>query len=473
MPIYLKLMGTESFGLIGFFLTLQAWLQLFDLGLSPTFSREMSLFKAGEITAANAWRRLRSLEWLLGLLVLTSTSMLILFRNLIATYWLNVKHLSINEVSLCIILMTITAGLRWLTGLYRSGLVGLERQVLINSAGVFFVTFKFVGILPLLTYWSVSPVIFFGYQTFIGISELAFFIQALYRELPGTPSSPLPSLSSLKAIFPVAGAMAFMSGMWIFVTQLDKLILSKQLSLEDYGYFTIAVMLAGGLLVLIVPLNQVLQPRMTILASQGKTKLLYGLYRQATQLITASFIAIGGTLALFAKPILIAWTGNITTAQAAAPILFWYGLANALISILVLPFMLQFAYGYLRLHVVGNIVLLITLLPLLVYTSTNYGAIGAGITLLTAHSLFLFLWVPLVHRKLLPDLVWRWPIFDVGKVAFAVLIFLLIVRSMLPQIENRLSIVFIIGLVLLGSLTVGLLAGDRSRQCLINIMEGQ
>jgi O-antigen/teichoic acid export membrane protein len=36
MPLFLRLMGAEAFGLIGFFLMLQAWLQLLDLGFSPT-----------------------------------------------------------------------------------------------------------------------------------------------------------------------------------------------------------------------------------------------------------------------------------------------------------------------------------------------------------------------------------------------------------------------------------------------------
>lgn len=48
MPIYLRNMGAEAFGLVGFFLMLQTWLQLLDLGMSSTFSREMSLYRAGE-----------------------------------------------------------------------------------------------------------------------------------------------------------------------------------------------------------------------------------------------------------------------------------------------------------------------------------------------------------------------------------------------------------------------------------------
>ena len=40
VPLYLKYLGLEAYGLIGFFATAQAWIQLLDFGLSPTLGRE-------------------------------------------------------------------------------------------------------------------------------------------------------------------------------------------------------------------------------------------------------------------------------------------------------------------------------------------------------------------------------------------------------------------------------------------------
>ena len=463
MPVYMRHMGAEAFGLVGFFLMLQAWLQLLDLGLSPTLSREMSLYRAGTLDAAAAWQRLRSMEWLLGLLALAALAALLILQDRIATEWLSFEHLSSHEVADCIGAMAVTAALRWLMGLYRAGLIGLERQMWVIGASALFATLKFVGVVPLLVYLSAVPLTFFGYQALVGLLEFLAFAWAMYRALPGAPASPLPAWNALRAMLPVAGAMAFMAGVWVFLTQIDKLMLSRLLPLKEYGYFTLAVVVAGGVLVLVPPLNQVLQPRMTILASQGRDGDLCGLYRQATQLVTAVFFALGGTLALFAEPLLYAWTGDAQTAQAAAPILFWYGLANALIGLLVLPFMLQFAHGYLRLHVIGNVIMAITLLPLLVYAAVRFGGAGAGATLLTANLLFLTLWIPLVHRRLLPDMVWTWPLRDVGRVAMAVIGFLAMAHWLLPRAENRLLALLMIGLVFLAALFAGLLAGERSR----------
>ena len=42
VPLYIKFMGIESYGLIGIFATLQAMFVLLDMGLSATLNREMA-----------------------------------------------------------------------------------------------------------------------------------------------------------------------------------------------------------------------------------------------------------------------------------------------------------------------------------------------------------------------------------------------------------------------------------------------
>lgn len=463
MPIYLQYLGIEAFGLIGFFLMLQNWLQLLDLGLSPTLSREMSLYRGGALSATIVLQRLRSLEWLLGLLALTATLLLILCRNWIAMNWLTFQQLSPDEVSICVVAMTVAAALRWLTGLYRASLIGLEWQMWVNGASALFTTFKFIGVLPLIAYFITTPLTFFVYQASIGVLELLIFAWAAYRMLPSAAAGYFPKWDALRAMLPMAGAMAFMTGMWVFTMQIDKLILSKLLSLEEYGYFTLAAMGANGVLMLIPPLSQVLQPRMTILVTQGQNSALSELYRQATQGVTALLVTLGGTLALFAQPVLFAWTGNIHVAQHVAPILLWYGLANILIGLLVLPFMLQFAHGYLRLHVLGNIAWAFILFPALILVALRSGAVGAGKVLFMANLLFLLFWVPIVHRRLMPHAIWQWPLQDILPIALATLLVTWITSLLLPTDSSRLITILLIVASVLLSGSVALLVGSKTR----------
>ncbi|MDQ3181857.1 MAG: polysaccharide biosynthesis protein, partial [Acidobacteriota bacterium] len=46
VPIYLHYIGIESYGLIGIFSSIQAFIILLDFGLSPTLNRELARLSA-------------------------------------------------------------------------------------------------------------------------------------------------------------------------------------------------------------------------------------------------------------------------------------------------------------------------------------------------------------------------------------------------------------------------------------------
>jgi O-antigen/teichoic acid export membrane protein len=60
VPIYAHHLGIEAFGVIGFYITLQAWFQALDVGLSTTLSRESSLYDADHSRQA-VFTRVKSL----------------------------------------------------------------------------------------------------------------------------------------------------------------------------------------------------------------------------------------------------------------------------------------------------------------------------------------------------------------------------------------------------------------------------
>src|SRR5256885_15000074 len=62
VPLYLKYLGIEAYGLVGFFTVVQAWTQLLDFGLSPTLGREAAKFNAGVTTLESLNMFLRLLE---------------------------------------------------------------------------------------------------------------------------------------------------------------------------------------------------------------------------------------------------------------------------------------------------------------------------------------------------------------------------------------------------------------------------
>ena len=72
VPLYIKFLGIEAYGLIGFFAMLQGAFQILDLGLSQTMNREMARYSALPDKAGEARDLVRTLEvgyWAIGIVI--------------------------------------------------------------------------------------------------------------------------------------------------------------------------------------------------------------------------------------------------------------------------------------------------------------------------------------------------------------------------------------------------------------------
>src|ERR1700733_10459002 len=68
MPLYIKSLGLEAFGLIGFYMSLQAMMALMDMGMTPAMTREMARYRAGTYTIAQMRALLRPIEFVYAVL---------------------------------------------------------------------------------------------------------------------------------------------------------------------------------------------------------------------------------------------------------------------------------------------------------------------------------------------------------------------------------------------------------------------
>ena len=208
--------------------------------------------------------------------------------------------------------------------------------------------------------------------------------------------------------------IAFVSSVWVFVTQADKLVLSRILPLADYGYFTLAVLVASGIMVLSGPIGNAVMPRMAKLEAEGAHAQLIQVYRHATQLVTVVAGAASITVAFSAEALLRAWTGNLEMARQAAPVLVLYAVGNGILAVSAFPYYLQFAKGDLRLHVIGNAAFVVLLIPLVIWSATKFGGVGAGYVWLGMNLFSFVAWLPFVHRKFEPGLNLRWYVNDIA-----------------------------------------------------------
>lgn len=421
VPVYFRYMGAEAYGLVGFFGMLQGWLQLMDMGLSATLSREVTCYRAGGLAEDRMNALLRAMVALfVGAGSLTAVAAW-LASDWVAGSWLQASTIPPLLLAQCISLMGLAAALRWIAGLYRGIVSGWEKQVWLGGYNVAIATVRYVGVLAVFAWIGVDPFTFFTFQLIVAVGELAILWWKAGILLPSAWTWPSLKLEPLRVMWRFSGALAFCSIAWVFVTQTDKLVLSKTLALADYGYFTMAVMVANSINMVANPISGALLPRLTFLVTQGEHDKMQDLYRNATQWVSVVVWPVAGILAFFAEPLLFAWTKDASVARQTAPILFWYVLGNACLGLAAFQFYMQFAHGNLRLHMLGNAVFVVVLIPGVVWASIYYGAVGAGRMWFAENLAFFLGWTWIVHRRFAPGLHWRWISLDVLPPALSAL----------------------------------------------------
>jgi O-antigen/teichoic acid export membrane protein len=418
VPLYIRYMGSEAYGMVGFFSMLQVWFGLLDMGLTPTIARETARFNGGTTDVLSYRRLVRSLEGVFLFVALIGGATLYIIAGYIASEWLKVDQIPIHEVRESLEWMGLTIAIRWMCGLYRGTISGAERLVWLSGFNALLSTIRFVLVLPVLAYVSHAPTTFFAYQLAVSIFEIVGLTVYSYRLLPCLPKDQKTSWSwaPLRPILRFSSTIAFTSSIWVLSTQTDKLVLSRILSLAEYGHFTLAVLIAGGITVICGPISSAIMPRMAKLEAEGNHAGLIKLYRESTQLVSVLAGSTSVTLAFCAEPLLWAWTGDRALANHTAPILKLYALGNGILAVAAFPFYLQYAKGNLRLHFIGNAIFIVLLIPAIIWGTINYGAIGAGYVWLGINAFSLIAWLPLVHRAFEPGLNYLWYRDDVFKI---------------------------------------------------------
>ncbi|AJE98123.1 oligosaccharide flippase family protein [Pandoraea apista] len=439
LPFYIRHLGPEAYGLVGFFTTLQSLFGLLDLGLTPTIARETARFHGGALDARTYRKLVRALSAVFMLIAGLGAIAIVGLSDFIAERWLTFHVLTKSDVIRTVQIMGLCVAIRWMCGLYRGVVTGGEQLVWLGGFNSFIATLRFVAVFATMYIFGFTSNVFFLHQLAVALIELAGLALKCKASLPkAEPGRLSSSFIVVRPMLKFALTIAFTSSVWIAVTQSDRLILSGILNLSEYGYFSLAVMVAGGISLITGPVGTAMMPRMARLHAEGKHEEMMTTYRTLTQLVVAIAIATSVTLVVCAKPALYAWTGNQILTEHAYRIVRLYAIGNAILSAGQLPFILQYAKGNLRYHLVGNIVVAVFLLPSIVIASRMYGGVGAGWIWVSVNALYLAIWATVTHRKIVPGFHGKWILKDVIAVAmpgvFAGLIFFLFE----PLFESRL-----------------------------------
>lgn len=409
VPIYLHFLGADGFGLIGFYMTLSALMSVLDGGMGAAATRDTAMLSSGSEADRAALRgTLRSIEALFGLIAVIAGLGFTFLAPLIARHWLQVPEGRMQEMTHALSFMGGALALQFAQGFYSGCLIGLQRQVLLNGSNAFFATARSGG--AALALWLVSPTAstFFAWQLVIGLASLATMHMVSWRALGGH-GRVRPRIGPLcrSARFALGAGTTNLLG--LVLTQLDKVLLSKLLPLQAYGYYMVAWTAGTLALRAAGPVFNAYYPALTKLAQeQGTRRALRDTYLQGASLLSVMVAPVTATLIIFGDPLMVAWTQDENLAGAAAIPLTMIALGSMGNAYMHLPYALQLAHGKTRLALTQNIIAILLLPPITYFTTTYHGLAGASASWLVLNLGYIVLAAPVAHRGLVDGAMHPW-----------------------------------------------------------------
>lgn len=373
LPLFLRLLGIEGYGLFGIFLLLQTLLAAVPQGLNSALTLEVARRVGTAGSEGGLWALTRQFEraaWLFGLALM---GLIVVASPWVARDWLQTTDLPNGEVTRALRWIGLALALQWPMTVYSSVLTGMQRQGALQCLQVGASLARYPGSVLLLWQSGADIVMFFQYQAAVATAQALVGRVVMSRPLRAA----VCTRADWRALWRTALGLSAVIFPAMFFVQLDRLYLSRAVPLESFGHYVLAATAAGALAVLSSPVVQVLYPRFAQLRAQGRPDLAQKLYLQSSQ-FTATLVAPAAmVLIVFPGPTLFAWTGDTQVTAAAAPILRWLATGWFIHEILSSPKVILMAADSRR-HFAGleagAVALLVVLLAWLTHWRGTEGA---------------------------------------------------------------------------------------------------
>jgi O-antigen/teichoic acid export membrane protein len=413
IPVFIKKLGIEGYGVVGIWMTLEALAALLDLGLSPTLTRELSRTGQHPEEAQRARDLVRTLEVFYGMMGLLVGLGVVIGAPLIANHWLKSAKLSPVELVQSVQLIGVLVFCRWPISFYSSGLNGLERQVLLSWITLAGALLRNLGAIVVLVYVSPTIFAFLSWQIAVNISNVAALAGMLWWCLPESgPARIRPGLA--KEVWKFAGGVAAIAMVSVLLTDLDKIVVSGLVSLDDFGYYTLASRMAATLYILSSSVFSAVYPALVRLAAERDEHKFAKLYHYGAQSMSLLVFPPAITAAFFAKTLIFAWTGSHLIADKTGLIAGLLIVGTAFHCNCYIPFAAQLAHGWTNLAFWTNVLYVPVTATLLLVLAIHYGGVGAAVVWLLITTSYMATQIPLMHRRILRGEASQWYIRDVG-----------------------------------------------------------
>lgn len=402
VPLYIRILGFDSYAVISFMLVIAGVVTVLDAGLTATLSRE---FARVDITQELKSKTLNTLESIYLLIIGVVIFGIFSFSELIADSWLNIDAFSNEDLTWFIRLISFDVAFQMLFRFYVGGVLGLEKQVFANLLQVGWGVLR-NGLVVIAIWISPNLNSFFIWQA---ISTIVFalvakiYLQKLLNESKSFDFSFSLQIDNqtLSRVWKFAGGMMLISLVAALNSQMDKIAISRLLPLQTLGHYTLAVSLSMALVTLVNPIAVALLPRFTVLYSgknYGDAKRIFTIINTITTVLVFSFMV---NMIFYPEDLIWIWTADPLLGKAGGRYLPYLAFSLGMIALQIIPFNVVIANGYTKLNNILGLTSLILTLPGYWVFTTLYGAIGAAVVYALVQFVITLIFYYQVNRKYL------------------------------------------------------------------------
>jgi O-antigen/teichoic acid export membrane protein len=463
LPLYIRILGMEAFGLVGLMLSIQSISQLFDFGIGGAANRELSRRTHDPALADGARDLVRSAEVVIWLLTVLIGLAVWIGSGPMADHWLHLQTMRRDEARHAIAVMGIAIALLWPNAFYANCLSGLERQPALNVINAIFATLRSAGVLVVLLWISPTLKAFLWWYAAVGVAQSFTTAIAVWSALPAGERHARWTRHELRSSSRFAGGLFAIGLLAMGVSQLDRLSIASLRPLAELGYYTLALSVAAGLGRMVLPMFNALYPRFSRLVARDEQTALRELYHLSSQCLAVVIAAVAAVLIIYAHDVLLLWTGDANLAGKLALPMAILVAGSALNGLMNIPYALQLANGWTRLAMVLNAASLLAGVPFCLWAVPRYGMNGAACLWLLANLASIAAGIPAMHRRLLQGEMARWYLRDTLPPIVAAVSITLAFRLTLSPLSRSAAGFAVLALISITTLVVSALASDAVR----------
>ncbi|MDN2667521.1 hypothetical protein BCU90_07615 [Vibrio lentus] len=399
-PVYISIIGIESYGIISVYMLIQTLMVVLDAGISSTFTRQVALSVDDKNKSELVSIHLKAIFIVFFVICLViSTVSLIFPSGLVSVIFPDNNEIDKSVLYDSASLIGLVVGLRWLSGPLKSIYIGCQYLVRLNTINIVVSITKYVGVIPLLYVSDNALIHYFTFQLFLSLVEFIVLLLGANKLFPFINRKlSLNRLKEGKRIYTFAVTVALSSWLWIGISQIDKILLTKYLSLKEFAYFTLAATLFNSMYLLITPAAQAILPKLAL--SYGKNiNSYYKVFDDVVLKVYAFVAPVSIFILLYSNEIIYIWLENSLIIDGSNRYIIFYLLATILMLVVNSFYYLQHSQGDLKLHNTFHLFLFLFFVFCMYFGIESYGVLGASVSWLLGAFIYLFLGGVIVFRK--------------------------------------------------------------------------